>query len=418
MRIRASRSPTRSSFTLRFLGPLIPYGAIVAHNIYRPEMTQKALDWIATAVLPNVELEVPIEEGKMALVPSSDPRALNACNAHPNLLTFLNSFTDTFGQKLAPSVMMVRKDAPQRVFTIEALAGFRDAISMSVVAYSRASELEMPHGHRINYSDYFWLYPWMVDRRGDYLVANTPAMLAIHDIDKFRGQSSPEIARCELRPSALDQPLLAALLKHWHKRFAVSRSGGWRERALFRSLNMANRAAAVPAGLDTTYYDVGRLIALWVSAFEILAHPGDKKSDLAAVYRLLEDVEWLSKLCGYRRYKAHENRSTSKRRAASDSRRILACWLYGRLYQARNSFIHGNRIKSADLSIRGTDWGLFRYAAPLYRLALTGFLPLTWREPIPSLDNPEAFATAIVENHDFDRYQRSYEDALLTSRGK
>lgn len=48
----------------------------------------------------------------------------------------------------------------------------------------------------------------------------------------------------------------------------------WDDVALTRSLNMAYHASLLPAGTDTTFYDVGRIVSLWVSAFEILVHPG------------------------------------------------------------------------------------------------------------------------------------------------
>jgi hypothetical protein len=62
--------------------------------------------------------------------------------------------------------------------------------------------------------------------------------------------------------------------------------------SLFRSLNMANQALQAPGGTDTTYYDVGRSIALWISAFEILAHPPNANANLQVVYELLENIKW------------------------------------------------------------------------------------------------------------------------------
>jgi hypothetical protein len=72
----------------------------------------------------------------------------------------------------------------------------------------------------------------------------------------------------------IDRPLAKALLERWVARFPQA-SMAWSDRALFRSLNMANEAARIPAPVASTFYDVGRTLALWVSAFEIVAHPGD-----------------------------------------------------------------------------------------------------------------------------------------------
>ena len=56
-----------------------------------------------------------------------------------------------------------------------------------------------------------------------------------------------------------------SLLKRWERYYLVA--GRRREdRILFRSLNMAVKAAQMPGGIDVTLYDVGRMIALWVWA--------------------------------------------------------------------------------------------------------------------------------------------------------
>jgi hypothetical protein len=66
--------------------------------------------------------------------------------------------------------------------------------------------------------------------------------------------------------------MFEALFRRW-KRHYLARGRLWSDRALFRSLNMAANAAQLPGGIDTTLYDLGRMTGLWVSAFEILAHP-------------------------------------------------------------------------------------------------------------------------------------------------
>jgi hypothetical protein len=88
----------------------------------------------------------------------------------------------------------------------------------------------------------------------------------------FKGQSSPTLFRTALDAADLDQPLLAALLSRWQQRYQASEPD-WADIALFRSLNMAYHSSLLPAA-DTTFYDLGRLVSLWVSAFEILVHPG------------------------------------------------------------------------------------------------------------------------------------------------
>jgi hypothetical protein len=51
----------------------------------------------------------------------------------------------------------------------------------------------------------------------------------------------------------------------------------------------------------------------------------------------------------------------------------------------------------------------------LYRVALTGFLGLSFEKPIPPMSDAEKFGQYISDHFDFMSYQRKYEDALLTA---
>jgi hypothetical protein len=70
--------------------------------------------------------------------------------------------------------------------------------------------------------------------------------------------------------------LLNELLKRWERCFSTD-SPAVEDERLFRSLNMANAAAKLPAGADTNLYDVVGSAALWASAFEIL-YPAKKQA--------------------------------------------------------------------------------------------------------------------------------------------
>ena len=72
---------------------------------------------------------------------------------------------------------------------------------------------------------------------------------------------------------------------------------------LFRSLNMANAAALLPAGADATMLDIGRSVALWSSAFEILA-PAKREAYLE-VYALLDKNTWHYTPCKELKYEAY-----------------------------------------------------------------------------------------------------------------
>lgn len=372
-------------------------------------------EWKPVFVLPNLKLDQPIEGELAALVPSGDQRVVALGTAHPRFKRFLAKFTDAFGVVIEPSILLVRSDAPRAFFVVDAIASFRDAIALSVIPHGRAHALLYPHQHRIEYANTFSFYPWMIDKQYDEVLMRTFGFTGIHELRRFKGQSSPELFISTLRRSDdIDEPLLEKLLERWRIRYSAKQST-WRDQALFRSLNMANQACQMPATVDVTHYDMGRSLALWVSAFEILAHPGMGRSGLRAVYNLLESVDWDCKASRPRRFLSYEDGRYA-------TRRPMASWLYGEIYQLRNAFLHGNPVDPKDLMLKvrtsaGTSkrW-LFHYPAQLFRLALTSFLPLTHSRELPPVSDVVAFTHASNAIWKFYRFQRTFEEALHTSR--
>jgi len=65
---------------------------------------------------------------------------------------------------------------------------------IATVTRWRAIQILCQRSHVISYSKWFSLYPWMTDRHDEHLIANTPGMLAIHEVGEFRGRASPELS--------------------------------------------------------------------------------------------------------------------------------------------------------------------------------------------------------------------------------
>lgn len=369
-------------------------------------------DWKPVVVLPNIELQEPIEGGLAALVPAHDARVKALAKAHPDLRVFLSRFTDAFRRKIKPSILIVPQNVPEAILRTDALSSFRDVVALSVIPYNCALELRHPRGHRVLWADYFAIYPWMISKYDNRIIGNSPAIMGINDLKKFRGQSSPDLFQMTVNTTAIDEPLLTELLKRWREYYTTT-DPVWSERALFRSLNMAFRAAEMPAGIEMTFYDVGRSIALWVSAFETLVHPGvGGDANLSKVYELLDKAAWDlngSKAVSYQAF----NGRTKARIPKSNG-----CWLYGEIYHARNDFLHGNPVELDRLKIDGSDRNLFEFAAPLYRMALTAFLSLAWPTPAPSMNDPEAFGQYIGDHMHFMDPQRTIEKGLLAANTK
>ena len=153
------------------------------------------------------------------------------------------------------------------------------------------------------------------------------------------------------------------------------------------------------------FYDEGRSLALWVSAYEILGHPGGTgQSNFSTVSTLLESVKWLN---------AKLSAAAHVIPGKVPQHKQLATWICKRVYDLRNDFLHGNDVQPEALDIKGKP--ISDFAACLFRLALTGFLDLHFNVPMPPSDDVEAVAAYIGRRMWFNKFQRAYESALLTA---
>ena len=175
---------------------------------------------------------------------------------------------------------------------------------------------------------------------------------------------------------------------------------------------MAYHASLMPAGTDPTLYDVGRLISLWVSAFEILVHPGgNDQVNCDKVVDQIEKTEWNLDAMKDLAYGVQDHESNTVKK------RTLASWLYKGLYECRNKFLHGNPVDHDDLRPQGAKRTVFEYAAPLYRLALTTFLPLTFDVAKPAESDSYAdWGDYIDHRMTFFESQKTAEEAILTAK--
>ena len=359
--------------------------------------------------MPNIDLDEPVESSFFALVPFDDRRVRRMKHQHPEFRKFMVRFTDAFKNRINPTLIIRRADTPEQLQTSDAAASFRDLLVASMVPYAWSKiAIYNNVGFRIGYSSYFWIYPWMIDRNYEHIIAHTPAILALHEPQAFKGQSSPDLSPIKVNRKDFDEPLLQELLHRWVARYNTD-DPAWENIALFRSLNMANQALLIPAGPDITIHDLGRIVGLWVAAFEILVHPGGVDyANLWKVFNLFDRVTWIDKKCGHRRFMA----GTTKKKVRAN----LACWIYGELYACRNRFLHGNPVENSHLMIPQSGRSLTAVAPPLYRLGLTSFLDLSWKEQPPPVADVEAFARYYAEESNFKTPQHTAEKALLLAR--
>ncbi len=354
--------------------------------------------------LPNITLEHSIESEFAALCSTNDPRIQRLAEQRPAFATFYRKFTTEFGAAVAPSFILCRPDAPNSYKTVSAMRGFRDLVAMSIIPKSWAHALRWDNPRGVFYSDLFSVYPWMLDKNYEHLVTYTMAMHGMHDVAKLRPQSIPAVPVTYLSPTFVDDVLLSKLLSRWEFCFSTHAPAPEDVR-LFRSLNMAFAASQMPASTDVTEYDLGRSVAIWVSAFEILA-PAEQAA-YRQMYQLLEGFDWKvekNKTAVHSTYDGKKNRAD----------RILPCWIYGEIYHARNDYLHGNALRVDRLIVPSSGRSLTDYTAPLYRMALAAYTGIDWVKPLPSIDEPAEFGKYISEHMSFTEPQRDIEVALTT----
>jgi hypothetical protein len=339
-----------------------------------------------------------------AIVSPTDTRVEKLRADHPKLTAFISKFSGQFKTRVWPSLLLLRTDAPKSYYTPEAVTAFRDVISMAVVPYARSMRLRFDRSSGLAFTNTFQFYPWMLDKNYEEMILTNPAQMHVHLLEEFDGQSFPEQPQASIFERDIDLPLARELLNRWVIRFSEEKPA-WKDKALFRSLNMANEAGRIPALTAAVFYDVGRSLALWVSAYEILTHPGgSRQSNFETVSSKLESVKW---------YDPKLSAPTCTIRSRKASQRQLATWICKKIYDLRNDFLHGNDVAPSMLTLNGKV--IVDLAACLYRLILTGFLDLHFNTSPPPAGDAEVISNFINQRTRFNLFQRSYEAALLST---
>lgn len=351
--------------------------------------------------LPNVEIRDAIDVEGFSLASARDDRTKALARKHPRFGSYLKRFKNEFGEPVIPSILMMRSDAPDNYRSVEAIARFRDAIAIAYISRGWAVSLKYGNNFGIKYSDYFYVFPWMVDKQYDGLIARTLDTQGFHQVQSLRAQSLPGLSTRSVDMRELDRPLLTALLERWRDHF-IAPGSNTQDAQLFRSLNMANAAARMPAGADFTMLDIGRSVALWASAFEILA-PSNSNA-FKKVYALLESVTWNLAECMEKKYRVY---------GKDENPRSLPVWIFGEINSARNDYLHGNPLTENRLVVQPAKQSLHLYTAPLYRMALSAFLDLK-NPPRRKAEGQSDYDLQWVSDFEFGRYQRDIESALST----
>jgi hypothetical protein len=329
-----------------------------------------AESWDLVFLLPNLDppLSTPFQSDGYVMCSGRDARLRRLADSAANrtALKMLGRFRTARGQKYRPGCFLIRADIPVAERDAETIRAFRNLSALATLTATYAQGLEAPHAvqWRVSWSDQFLFGYYAAGRNGSVVTLNGAARGLDHAIPSM--QPDAQFGDPTKWSLDVDQPLLERLLSCW-RRCYLQRMHRGKLRRLFRSLEVAFHAALFPADGLTSINDVGTRIALWVSALEILCHPGGSVNK-REVQQWLAAAPFSSKEMTRLRYTI----SFQKKKL----RATLPEALYDDVYWARNQFLHGMPVKGRMLHYRqSTAFAHLTHIAPvLFNVALLTFL--------------------------------------------
>ncbi len=246
--------------------------------------------WKILFILPNLRLKEAFQKEFIAIVPHDDTRITNLRKTNKIIHLLIEGFTDQFDRKEYPCFLILNSDAPDSLKNNDAFIGFRNVFAISCLIKAHEHSLTKSFASFPFYSDFFDFYPISISKNEKDLVISSPAILGIDEPDCFKGQTNPGLPKHLVAEP--DKIIATTLLKIWERRYLNGKINEWKTRTIFRSLEMAYHACTMPSENNSTIYDIGAKISLWVSAFEILSHPSNESANLGTVVDILENYNW------------------------------------------------------------------------------------------------------------------------------
>lgn len=368
--------------------------------------------WNLLGLLPFLRVSEPIHSRIASLVSPDDWRLEATYRAHPGLRRQFAAFAHRSGKWNAPGLIVVRETAPAAAFSRPAIESFRDLVALSVVPQGCAYAMLESQWRMADDAAAFALYPWSPDPAFRHIAGAVPPMLALKRIPKMPRRRRDEYFYWSLLNQRIDFSAVDPLLQLWNRRYS-GRRPDWRTRALFDSLARAH-AAMRPAprpkarAAKPDPADRARRVALWVRAFEALVPPPRWREGPAPVYDLLETIKMRDREPWPRYYRVHRGR-------AGHVLRNLPCWIYGEMKRIAEDVAAGNPVAASRLAVAGTAFDLAHFAPPLYRLALTAFVPIVVDadRPVDTDSIIALFVRSIVSG----ATQINYERAIRKAEG-
>lgn len=292
------------------------------------------MEWRIIYALPNVKLSKPFDARFISIVPYNDERIGLICKSNCSAEKLMKCFVNEINESIEPSALILNVNAPLQVKTNEAVSAFRNIVAISVIMreWGNVRQGNNSFGPLFSNSfDFFLLTPSLF---GGFN-CKTPA------VDSFLSENVPLIGMPSICvPVATvfeyDTVIFANLIKIWELVY-VRRMKNADYIKILRSLEIAYHALSVPMKNESTIFDFGVNISLWVSALEILAHNG--YANKKRVIELLGKYKWKNSKLNARWYTVVLNKSRGIKEKVN-----LIQKMYDDLYVARNSFLHGDRV--------------------------------------------------------------------------
>jgi len=322
--------------------------------------------WTILFALPNLNLKEPVGNYHISIVPHNDPRIKEITSDSELAEIFVENFENQFRKKCLPSFLIENEDSS--LTDDYGIVCYRNALALSTIIKGHEHNFAHPHRAYPIYSDNFDFYPLIFSHNQRSFITQTPDQLEISHVffAAFRGQRSPGLSTAG-EPYRISNDLFNLLEKVWEMAFIkAEKPNDWPTLALFRSLEMAYRASAMPMKNLGTDSDYGTSASLWVSALEILSHPRTARVKLQNVLELLVKYPWKVNRSMPKRY------DLRSRKGPVLDKGNISQKLYCEIYDTRNDFLHGNPIRAARLHpFKNTSVPyIIRFAPLIYKLAL------------------------------------------------
>ncbi len=291
----------------------------------------KNQEWSLAFVMPDLRLKEAFDLGAaVAIVPHDDSRldSIKKNNAASKALIE--------GFDRSEVAALIYSDEINFKNKWSALIDARNLIAVGCCCTGWVRTVGNSNGFACRDSDYFDFYPRWPSDDGENLIYRGPSLELVTDVSNgFEGEGHPYIRTNSFTVVVYSEELLDSLFQVWWRVHAKNRPSRM-DRRILRSLSLAFEACRVPQTMDDPLYDHGKHCSMWVSAFETLAHTGN----WTGIKQVLDLIEKRPlKVPRLQRGVLMNTKRKGTPRVMNVAQR-----LYVRLYQARNDFLHGNKI--------------------------------------------------------------------------